>query len=83
MSLLVRVSSLLSLCRCITCTNTFFLSYIIGVVSGVAMLFIEMTLFVIRTHEFDDGMKRKKKKKTVSPFGPSAVPVKPKQELTK
>jgi hypothetical protein len=50
-------------------------SVIAGVVSGVAMLFIEMTLFVIRTHEFDDGMRKKNKKNKVSPFGP--VPVKP------
>mmetsp|Transcript_14446 Transcript_14446/g.22575 ORF Transcript_14446/g.22575 Transcript_14446/m.22575 type:complete len:82 (-) Transcript_14446:74-319(-) len=42
---------------------------IAGVVSGVAMLFIEMILFVIRTHEFDKAMSKKKRKKTPSPFG--------------
>jgi hypothetical protein len=43
---------------------------IVGVVSGVAMLFIEMTLFVIRTHEFEEHNRRKKlKKKPVQPFG--------------
>lgn len=41
---------------------------IVGVVSGVAMLFIEMLLFVIRTHEMDKAM-RKKNKKQKSPFG--------------
>jgi hypothetical protein len=72
-SLRVRVCPLCCLGCFKTCTNTF-LSFI-GVVSGVAMLFIEMTLFVIRTHEFDDGMRKKNKKNKVSPFGP--VPVKP------
>lgn len=44
---------------------------IAGVVSGVAMLFIEMILFVIRTHEMDEAMRKKKKKskKNPSPFG--------------
>lgn len=46
---------------------------IIGVVSGVLMLFIEMLLFVIRTHEFDRGLRRKEKKNAkkskVKPFG--------------
>lgn len=44
---------------------------IIGVISGVAMLFIEMLLFVIRTHEFDRGMAKKQKKAGtgVKPFG--------------
>lgn len=43
---------------------------IVGVVSGVAMLFIEMILFVIRTHEFE-AYERKKKdiKGGVKPFG--------------
>jgi Endoplasmic reticulum-based factor for assembly of V-ATPase len=41
---------------------------IVGVVSGVAMLFIEMLLFVIRTHEMDKAMRKKAKKKP-SPFG--------------
>jgi len=43
------------------------------------MLFIEMLLFVIRTHEFDEGMRKKSKKTTISPFGPSAIRVKPKE----
>jgi len=43
---------------------------IVGVVSGVIMLFIEMTLFVIRTHEVEAALtKKKKKKKPVQPFG--------------
>jgi Endoplasmic reticulum-based factor for assembly of V-ATPase len=44
---------------------------IIGVTSGVAMLFIEMLLFVIRTHEMDRQMRKKQKKKgtSVKPFG--------------
>jgi uncharacterized protein YerC len=47
---------------------------IAGVVSGVLMLFIEMILFVIRTHELDKAMAKKRKKKgdlpdTLSPFG--------------
>jgi hypothetical protein len=36
---------------------------IVGVVSGVIMLFIEMLLFVIRTHEMDEAMRKKAKKK--------------------
>lgn len=42
---------------------------IAGVVSGVVMLFIEMLLFVIRTHEMDKAMRRKQKKNKKSPFG--------------
>lgn len=43
---------------------------IAGVVSGVLMLFIEMLLFVIRTHEMDRAMRRKdKKRKKSTPFG--------------
>lgn len=43
---------------------------IVGVVSGVLMLFIEMTLFVIRTHEVEaHAVKKKKKAKEVQPFG--------------
>lgn len=34
----------------------------IGVMSGVGMLFVEMMLFVIRTHEFERGMRRKQHK---------------------
>jgi hypothetical protein len=34
-----------------------------GVVSGVLMMFVEMLLFVIRTHEFDRAMTQKKKKR--------------------
>lgn len=42
---------------------------IVGVVSGVIMLFIEMLLFVIRTHEVERHVtKKKKKKKAVQPF---------------
>jgi hypothetical protein len=37
---------------------------IIGVVSGVIMLFIEMLLFVIRTHEMDEAMRKKSKRAT-------------------
>jgi len=40
---------------------------IAGVVSGVIMLFIEMILFVIRTHTMEKSMRRKPKK--TSPFG--------------
>ena len=43
---------------------------IVGVVSGVLMLFIEMMLFVIRTYEVEEHTARKqKKKKPVQPFG--------------
>jgi Endoplasmic reticulum-based factor for assembly of V-ATPase len=43
---------------------------IVAVISGVIMLFIEMTLFVIRTHEVEAAqLKKKKKKKAVQPFG--------------
>lgn len=42
---------------------------IIGVVSGVIMLFIEMILFVIRSHEFDASLRKKAKKKKLEPFG--------------
>lgn len=43
---------------------------IVGVVSGVIMLFIEMMLFVIRTYEVESHTARKqKKKKQVQPFG--------------
>ena len=44
----------------------------IGVISGVGMLFVEMMLFVIRTHEFEQGLRRKNKKQgknAVKPFG--------------
>lgn len=43
---------------------------IVAVISGVVMLFIEMTLFVIRTHEVESHeLKKKKKKKEIQPFG--------------
>lgn len=42
---------------------------IAGVISGVGMLFIEMILFVIRTHTMDKVMRKKAKKKSKSPFG--------------
>jgi Endoplasmic reticulum-based factor for assembly of V-ATPase len=46
----------------------------IGVISGVAMLFIEMTLFVIRTHEFESHQLKKAKMNKLKPtsqaFGP-------------
>jgi len=42
---------------------------IIGVVSGVIMMIIEMVLFVIRTHEFDHYATKKKKARGVEPFG--------------
>jgi Endoplasmic reticulum-based factor for assembly of V-ATPase len=45
---------------------------IAGVVSGVLMLFIEMILFVIRTHEMDAALRKKKRKQArhhPSPFG--------------
>jgi hypothetical protein len=42
---------------------------IVGVVSGVIMLFIEMTLFVIRTHEMEKHTTKKRKKRGVQPFG--------------
>jgi hypothetical protein len=42
-----------------------------GVVSGVLMLFVEMLLFVIRTHEMDRAMRRKSKihGRQQAPFG--------------
>jgi len=42
---------------------------IVGVLSGVVMLFIEMLLFVIRTHEMDRAIRRKSRKKKQGPFG--------------
>jgi hypothetical protein len=43
---------------------------IVGVISGVIMMIIEMVLFVIRTHEFEEHTRRKnKKKKKNQPFG--------------
>ena len=43
---------------------------IVAVVSGVVMLFIEMMLFVIRTHEVEaHALRKNKKKKQVQPFG--------------
>jgi hypothetical protein len=42
---------------------------IIGVISGVIMMFIEMILFVIRTHEFEKHTRRKEKKNRKKPFG--------------
>lgn len=42
---------------------------ITGVISGVIMLFIEMTLFVIRSHEMDAAVTKKAKKRQVNPFG--------------
>jgi hypothetical protein len=47
-----------------------------GVISGVGMLFVEMILFVIRTHEFDAVVSKKKRKRaaTISPFGHTSKP---------
>ena len=44
---------------------------IAGVVSGVFMLFVEMLLFVIRSHELDSSVRKKSKKKEnrANPFG--------------
>ncbi|EEC43270.1 predicted protein [Phaeodactylum tricornutum CCAP 1055/1] len=43
---------------------------IVGVVSGVLMLFIEMILFVIRTNEMDKAIRKKqRRKKDYQPFG--------------
>ncbi len=42
---------------------------IVGVISGVIMLFIEMILFVIRNHEMDKHLTNKKKKNKTNPFG--------------
>jgi hypothetical protein len=42
---------------------------IVGVISGVIMLFIEMILFVIRNHEMDKYLTSKKKKNRKNPFG--------------
>mmetsp|Transcript_27519 Transcript_27519/g.77138 ORF Transcript_27519/g.77138 Transcript_27519/m.77138 type:complete len:337 (+) Transcript_27519:86-1096(+) len=41
----------------------------IGVISGVVMLFIEMILFVIRTHEFELHNRKKEKKNRKKAFG--------------
>jgi len=41
---------------------------ITAVISGVLMLFIEMILFVIRSHEFDEHMRKKQKKNKPTPF---------------
>jgi len=40
-----------------------------GVISGVAMLFIEMTLFVIRSHEMDASLRKKARRAGPNPFG--------------
>lgn len=53
-------------------TTTDIKKVIAGVISGVLMLFIEMLLFVIRTHELDKALVKKKKKYFSSsqhPFG--------------
>jgi Endoplasmic reticulum-based factor for assembly of V-ATPase len=53
-------------------TTTDIKKVIAGVISGVLMLFIEMLLFVIRTHELDKALVKKKKKYFASsqhPFG--------------
>ena len=42
---------------------------IVGVISGVIMLFIEMILFVIRNHEMDRVLSDKKKKSKKNAFG--------------
>ncbi len=44
---------------------------IAGVVSGVFMLFVEMILFVIRSHELDSAVRKKSKRKEnrANPFG--------------
>jgi len=42
---------------------------IAGVVSGVCMLFIEMTLFVIRSHEMDAAVTKKARRSNPNPFG--------------
>lgn len=42
---------------------------IVGVISGVMMLFIEMILFVIRNHEMDKYLTRKKKTDRTNAFG--------------
>lgn len=44
---------------------------IAGVVSGVCMLFVEMILFVIRSHELDSSVRKKGKRKEnrANPFG--------------
>ena len=44
---------------------------IAGVVSGVFMLFVEMILFVIRSHELDSSVRKKSKRKEnrANPFG--------------
>jgi hypothetical protein len=42
---------------------------IMGVISGVMMLFIEMILFVIRTNELDKAIRKKGKKRRQGPFG--------------
>uniref|UniRef100_A0A7S2EMA6 Uncharacterized protein n=1 Tax=Trieres chinensis TaxID=1514140 RepID=A0A7S2EMA6_TRICV len=44
-------------------------SVIAGVISGVIMLFIEMTLFVIRSHEMDASVRKKAKHSHTNPFG--------------
>ena len=44
---------------------------IAGVVSGVFMLFVEMILFVIRSHELDASVRKKgrRKENRANPFG--------------
>jgi hypothetical protein len=44
---------------------------IAGVVSGVFMLFVEMVLFVIRSHEMDASVARKGRRREIraNPFG--------------
>lgn len=42
---------------------------LIGVISGVIMLFIEMILFVIRTNELDRHVRMKQRKQKPMPFG--------------
>lgn len=42
---------------------------ILGVISGVVMMFIEMILFVIRSHALEKSVTIKQRKKDVTPFG--------------
>lgn len=42
---------------------------ILGVIAGVIMMFIEMILFVIRSHELDKHLRKKEKRKNLNAFG--------------
>lgn len=50
---------------------------LLSVLAGIFMLFVEMILYVIRSHQLDESVRLKQKKATPSPFGRPAPIRKP------